>query len=189
VAELRTVVGDATNPQRQGTGPIVVAHVVNDVGAWGGGFVLALNGRWPDLREGYRAWFNGDLIEGEVGHLVAPAFELGQVQFLEAEPGIIVANMLAQHDTRPDAQGRPPLRARALYECLERVQVFCAELGASVHCPMFGSGLAGGKWPEIEGYIRELLVAKGIDVTVYEFQDTRARSYVPQGGLFGGRRG
>jgi len=36
--------GDATLPQSQS--PAVIAHICNDQGLWGKGFVLALSARW-----------------------------------------------------------------------------------------------------------------------------------------------
>jgi hypothetical protein len=43
MAGLRYIVGDATAPEDR---PAVIAHVCNDVEAWGKGFVLALSRRW-----------------------------------------------------------------------------------------------------------------------------------------------
>ncbi len=42
------------------------------------------------------------------------------------------------------------------------------ELGASVHMPRIGCGLAGGRWPRVEPLIVERLVRRGIEVTVYD---------------------
>lgn len=44
-----------------------------------------------------------------------------------------------------------------------------AELGASVHMPRIGCGLAGGKWSRIEPLIEQRLAGRGIPVTVYDF--------------------
>ncbi|MFI2203484.1 Appr-1-p processing protein [Streptomyces sp. NPDC020192] len=46
--------GDATVPLAKGTK--VIAHVCNDIGGWGKGFVLALSRRWPEPERAYRAW-------------------------------------------------------------------------------------------------------------------------------------
>ncbi|MGW4499908.1 hypothetical protein ACWENR_15015 [Micromonospora sp. NPDC004336] len=45
VTPLRIIKGDATSPQAKG--PKVIAHVCNDAGGWGKGFVLAVSRRWP----------------------------------------------------------------------------------------------------------------------------------------------
>lgn len=41
-------------------------------------------------------------------------------------------------------------------------------LGASVHMPRIGCGLAGGKWEVVGKIIEEELVARGIPTTVYD---------------------
>jgi O-acetyl-ADP-ribose deacetylase (regulator of RNase III) len=43
------------------------------------------------------------------------------------------------------------------------------ELGASVHMPRIGCGLAGGQWAKIEPLITENLLLSNIAVTVYDF--------------------
>ncbi|GGJ45802.1 hypothetical protein GCM10010121_066360 [Streptomyces brasiliensis] len=45
MSEIKYVRGDATVPS--GKGVKAIAHVCNDVGGWGKGFVLALSRRWP----------------------------------------------------------------------------------------------------------------------------------------------
>lgn len=47
-------IGDATAPD--GRGPGVIAHVCNDSGGWGKGFVLAVSRRWPEPEAAYRRW-------------------------------------------------------------------------------------------------------------------------------------
>jgi O-acetyl-ADP-ribose deacetylase (regulator of RNase III) len=47
------VIGDATAPG--GPGPGVIAHVCNDSGGWGKGFVLAVSRRWPEPEAAYRS--------------------------------------------------------------------------------------------------------------------------------------
>ena len=47
--ELFYRTGDATLPQ--GRGPGVIAHICNDLGQWGKGFVLPLGKRYPDAEK------------------------------------------------------------------------------------------------------------------------------------------
>lgn len=42
------------------------------------------------------------------------------------------------------------------------------ELGASVHMPRIGCGLAGGTWSRIEPLIERRLISAGLSVTVYD---------------------
>jgi O-acetyl-ADP-ribose deacetylase (regulator of RNase III) len=50
----RVVRGDATSPQAKG--PKVIAHICNDLGGWGKGFVPAVSRRWPEPEADYRRW-------------------------------------------------------------------------------------------------------------------------------------
>jgi hypothetical protein len=46
MSEINYVRGDATVPSVKGVK--LIAHVCNDIGGWGKGFVLALSRRWPE---------------------------------------------------------------------------------------------------------------------------------------------
>lgn len=149
--------GDATRPVSNGN--IVIPHIVNDIGAWGSGFVMAISKRWPGLRQEYLKWHNREIKD--------PPFGLGETQFIEAEPTITVANMCAQHSVG-SAIG-PPIRYDAVRKCMEAVTVFCKKKNASAHMPFIGCGLAGGKWEEIEKIVQETLIAGKVNVTVYDY--------------------
>ncbi|MFD1935878.1 macro domain-containing protein [Nonomuraea mangrovi] len=151
---LSYVTGDATSPL--GEGPKIICHVCNDLGRWGRGFVLALSARWPEPEDGYRAW-----------HRSGEGFALGAVRLVEVEAELWVANMIGQHGVRATEEG-PPIRYDALDRCLEALASHAVELGASVHMPRIGAGLAGGSWDLIEPIITRRLVERGIPVTVYD---------------------
>jgi O-acetyl-ADP-ribose deacetylase (regulator of RNase III) len=153
MSQIEYVVGDATRPR--GAGPKIIAHVCNDVGGWGRGFVVALSRRWPEPERAYREWHR------------AGGARLGATQLVAVEPDLWVANMVGQHGLRPSG-GRPPIRYAAVRACLAEVAGKAGELGASVHMPRIGAGLAGGRWDEIEPIILEEVVARGVPVTVYD---------------------
>ena len=155
--------GDATAPA--GEGPKLLLHVCNDIGSWGSGFVLAVSRRWPEPEAAYRQL-------GSQG-----GYRLGQTQLVEVEKDLWVVNMIGQHGIRKKrGKSEPPIRYEAIRHALREV-AFHAKLplvlgpykSASIHCPKFGAGLAGGDWQVIEQLILEELVDKGLDVTVYEF--------------------
>lgn len=52
VKPLKIIVGDATNPQAKS--PKVIAHICNDLGGSGKGFVLAISRHWPEPEHEYR---------------------------------------------------------------------------------------------------------------------------------------
>jgi O-acetyl-ADP-ribose deacetylase (regulator of RNase III) len=146
---IHYVTGDATAPM--GDGNKIVAHICNDVGAWGAGFVLAISKRWP---------------EPQVEYLKSAHFlKLGEVSFIKVEPGVWVGNMIAQRGIRTIA-GVPPIRYDALRLCLGKLALKARQLQATIHMPRIGCGLAGGKWSSVEPLIREAFL--NTEVFVYD---------------------
>ena len=154
---LRIVKGDASSPQA--TGPKVIAHVCNDLGGWGKGFVLALSRRWPEPERAYRRWHR---------ERSGNDFGLGATQLVQVRPDIWVANMVAQHGMRTGSHG-PPIRYDAVERCLTAVAEHATRLAATVHMPRIGTGLAGGRWERIEPLVIAALCSRDIDTTVYDF--------------------
>jgi O-acetyl-ADP-ribose deacetylase (regulator of RNase III) len=157
VEALRIVQGDATSPQA--AGPKIIAHVCNDLGGWGKGFVVAISRRWPDPEREYRRWHR-DRAGNDFG--------LGAVQLVQVGPDIWVANMVGQHGMRAGSGG-PPIRYDAVRSCLSTVGDAALSLGATVHMPRIGTGLAGGRWDRIEPIIDATLGARDIVTYVYDF--------------------
>ena len=154
--------GDATEPV--GEGAKIIAHVCNDIGGWGRGFVLAVSKKWPEPEAEYRKW-------------AARAKQcLGEVQFVGVAPGLCVANMIGQTGIHPK-DGIPPIRYIALRQCLKIVRLHAVEHRESVHMPRIGSRLAGGNWEMIEKIITQEL--RDIPVYVYNYHDTASPSYIP----------
>ena len=146
--------GDATDPQAKGNK--IIAHVCNDQGRWGKGFVLALSARWPGPEQAYREWYrSGD------------DFTLGAVRFVQVGPNTWVANMVGQHGPRGGGKN-PPIRYDAVERCLGKVAEKAKEIAASVHMPRIGCGLAGGKWEQIEPLLVKTLCERDVAVTVYD---------------------
>jgi len=157
--------GDATRPV--GDGHKIIAHICNDAGKWGRGFVLALNQVSKEPRDVYREWYR----QHRQGW-VSAGFKLGGVRFARISSDIVVANMIAQRGIRNP--GDPPaVDYDALRECLHYV-ADCAHGNVneprmeSIHMPRIGSGLGGGDWGRIEVIIyEEMVVGYGLDVNVY----------------------
>src|SRR4051812_42867525 len=153
---LRIIKGDATSPQAKG--PKVIAHVCNDLGGWGKGFVLAVSRRWPEPERDYRDWHR---------NRAGNDFALGAVRLVRVQPDLWVANMIGQHGMRTGSAG-PPIRYPALRQCLRTVGDRALELAASVHMPRIGCGLAGGRWSVVEPIVQAELGDRGIAVVVYD---------------------
>jgi O-acetyl-ADP-ribose deacetylase (regulator of RNase III) len=157
--ELLYGIGDATLPM--GDSPCIIAHICNDIGGWGKGFVRPLGKRYPEAETQYRAWFR---------RKTDPPFALGQVQFVEVKAQAWVANMIAQHGI--GRQGpTPPIRYEALRGCLSHVRAFAQAQSAFVQMPRIGCGLAGGKWEEISKIVEEELAQHGLFVTVLDLPE------------------
>jgi len=149
-------IGDATKPNA--TGNKIIVHICNDIGAWGAGFVMALSRRWTKPEAEYRKWFKE-----------SKDFELGAVQYVQVENDLFVANMIGQRGII-SIDSSPPIWYEAVATALTKVAEKAVKLNASIHMPRIGSGLAGGKWEEIEKIINKTLVERGLTVTVYDLE-------------------
>lgn len=148
---IKYIRGDATSPQA--AGPKVIAHICNDRGGWGKGFVLALSKKWREPERQYRSWYASR--EG---------FALGAIQLVQVLPDTWVCNMVAQNGFKTGSKG-PPIRYPSLRKCLEQLADEAKTLRASIHMPKIGTGLAGGRWDEIEPMIEGAM--KDLSVFVY----------------------
>lgn len=146
------VKGDATKPI--GSGTKIITHVCNNIGVFGAGFVIALSKRWPQP-------------EKEFHSLRPDQRKLGTIQCVGVTEDITVVNMIAQEGIYPDKNGKVPIRYESVRECLKTVNKIALESNATIHAPRFGSGLAGGKWEEIEKIILETI---DVDVTIYDLK-------------------
>jgi O-acetyl-ADP-ribose deacetylase (regulator of RNase III) len=157
--DIKYVNGDATTPI--GDGEKVIAHICNDIGVWGAGFVMALSKKWsrPELSYKYAH------KEGQIA--------LGKIQVVDVENGIDVCNMIAQEGVGPNKLGREPVRYDALILCLRKLANYCLVPGwptTSVHMPRIGCGLGGGRWEIVEPIIRVELCERNVPVTIYDWK-------------------
>jgi O-acetyl-ADP-ribose deacetylase (regulator of RNase III) len=148
--------GDATIPT--GEGNKIIVHICNDIGGWGKGFVMAISKRWKQPEQEYGQWFK-----------TKSNFKLGEVQFVQVEDELWIANLIGQHKINKDENGNAPIRYEAILLGLEKVGQFAFDKNATVHMPRIGCGLAGGTWDKIEPLINSILTTKNIQVTVYDF--------------------
>jgi O-acetyl-ADP-ribose deacetylase (regulator of RNase III) len=180
--------GDAANPQVDGNR--IIAHVCNDIGAWGRGFVRSLSRRWPRAEDAYRRWHKDQenaLVDPDLSSkaTIGEPLKLGAVQYVRVDSWdgpnetilhTYVANMVAQHGIG-NRDGVPPIRYDALQQCLEHVGFFAQTIGtASIHMPRIGCGLAGGEWSKVEPLVASAL--DGWAAYVYDL-DTRDARTVP----------
>lgn len=132
-------IGSAIEPV--GEDKFIIAHVTNNLGAWGAGFVVPLGRAWPEARAAYMKDYSEGVLE--YGHV-------SFVQITDLDRQGWIANMTAQ-----TLGVENPLNMEALKECVGKVIAFAKEKGASIHSPRFGAGLAGGNWKDIEALIAD----------------------------------
>ncbi len=146
---LHYVSGDATAVPPDGNK--IIAHICNDEGGWGKGFVLAVSAKWPEPEREYRKAAPGGLT-------------LGSIQLIQVESRIWVSNMIAQ---RGYASRANPVAVRyeALDACLSEVAHEATALDAEVHMPRIDVGLDGGSWDDIE----PMLITLDLSVPVYVY--------------------
>lgn len=167
-------VGDATRPE--GEGLRLIAHICNDIGAWGSGFVMALSRRDREPELCYRQWHEGS------GPVTDVPFELGRIQLTRFNPwpeqisnsqsNVYVINMIAQRGVRHDATAPPAVDYEALGTCLDRLSEVAVHDHASIHMPRIGCGLGGGDWNVVSRLIDDTLSVHGVPVTVYDLPGT-----------------
>lgn len=113
--------------------PALVAHGVNCQNAMGSGVARALYMKWPEVKLHYHK--KGSMI-------------LGDVQFVEVEPGLVVANCFTQRNYGKDFKRYA--NPRAIRESLEEAALYALnELAIrEIHIPRIGCGLGGLDWED-----------------------------------------
>jgi O-acetyl-ADP-ribose deacetylase (regulator of RNase III) len=151
---IKYLYGDALDPR--GTGPKIIAHIVNDkTPNWGAGFPLVLKKKWPATQKDFRDW----VLSGKRN------LSLGEIHVTTISDDLSVVHMIAQHGYGFSL--KPRVRYSALKTCLERLASFALNESATVHMPRIGSGQAGGDWSIVADLIDNALIRRNIPVTVY----------------------
>lgn len=157
------ILGDLFEGIKTSSTYIIIPHVANDIGAWGKGFVVPLAQHFPKAKEDYQEYIESQHkapIDNDL---------LGDTVFTKVPPKIVIANMIAQKGI---GTTQKPIRYAALVKCMETVRktaIIIQKHGPlEIHAPMFGAGLAGGKWEVIEELINEIW--RDIDTIIYSLK-------------------
>jgi O-acetyl-ADP-ribose deacetylase (regulator of RNase III) len=161
ISKIAYAVGDATYVEAPG--PCVIAHVTNNLGAWGRGFTVPLETRYPGQAEIYRRWARGHEFDAR-GVLVP--FGLGKILVARTpSPDVFVAHLCAQAGL-PGAGNPHPLDYEALDEALGALAARVAgnanlRRGEAyrIQMPRIGAGLARGNWAKIAPLVERTLCA------------------------------
>ena len=134
---------------------VIIPHVCNNVDLFGAGFAAAISEAFPIVATNY--------------HLLGKSFlqkNPGYVQFIDVygelkySRRLVVANMIAKNGIR-NAKNSRPLNYAYLVKNMVEVKKFITtkfnrDHSVEIHCPKFGSGLAGGNWSFIENLIEDI---------------------------------
>lgn len=132
----------------------IIAHVVNDIGAFGAGFSGALERAYPGTRLAY--WDNIRQHQHTLGAVFVTK---------TGSRNVYVAHLVAQHGVR--GKDNPvPIKYHALKMCLQELSTRVTGYDV-IQMPKIGSGLAGGDWSKIEPMIQKYL--GGFNVVVCDW--------------------
>ena len=163
MAKLVYKIGNVLEAKEIGTENIILAHIVNNLGVAGGGFVVPLAQKYTEWKKNYQDWCKAfkDTCSNSREEM------MGRVGWDSQSENLQIANMVGQDGIGNDKFGRPPIRYDALVLAMQKVATEARCTHAKIIAPRFGSGLARGSWPLIEAMIKEFWVNQGIDVVIY----------------------
>jgi O-acetyl-ADP-ribose deacetylase (regulator of RNase III) len=152
---IKVIKGDALSPETDN--PTIIAHVVNDIGAWGAGFVNIISKRWKKPEEMYRKLckkIDKDLLPGAI-------------QVVDVEENLFICNMFAMNGIFNAKTNPHPLNYDRLLFCLKTLR-YKAERENILHIqmPKIGAGLARGNWEVILKLIRIAFKNSNITITI-----------------------
>jgi O-acetyl-ADP-ribose deacetylase (regulator of RNase III) len=160
---IRYATGSAVGKNR------VIAHVVNDVGAWGAGFTAALD-VYPLARISYYTWRRRKQTTFRTPlHGPLQPFGLGAAcPAVVLEPSVAyVVHLCAQQGLRGPYNPRPCRLDKLREALLDAVRLFSPVMHSKgVHMPRIGTGLGGQPWDAVEAVVAEVL--EPFDVTVWD---------------------
>lgn len=164
---INIIKGDVTNPV--GYGKKLIVHCVNSDGVMGSGVALSLLNKWPRVKSDYILWSKES------------TFNLGNIQYIDVESNITVGNLVGQKGVvEQKILGRtlPPVRYEAINEGLLKAKLFAIEKDCSVHVPLLGAKLAGGKLQRIVNILFDVFHHKVGPTESFRIQDKNVRLFI-----------
>lgn len=137
---------------------VFVPHVCNNIDLFGAGFAAQVGDFYPSVKANY--------------HMLGKTFlskNMGYSQILKVKEDtkykhkLYFVNMIAQNGTRSALNNRPLNYYGLVKSMLSLAQYIDQNTGfmnktekVEIHCPKFGSGLAGGNWLFISDLIEDI---------------------------------
>ena len=176
---ITIVRGDATKPTTDGRN--IIVHGVNTIGAWGAGFVLAVDkiSSLPRIR--YRAWAKNKETYCYIRKKNIP-FLLGNIQIIIVKPKLAVCNMVSQVGCgarHENGEWVPAARYSGINAGFIQLDNILHHLPAAhIHLPMIGAGLGGLSFDRVydnihsiftPGVITPSVPSSALSVNIYGF--------------------
>lgn len=156
---------------------IFVPHVCNNIDLFGAGFAAQVADKYPTVKANY--------------HMLGKSFlqkNMGYSQILEVyeesvyKHKLFFVNMIAQNGIKNSSNIRP-INYLALVKAMNSLSMFISNYikdsnsseRVEIHCPKFGSGLAGGDWNFISFLIDDIW--NKIPVITYNYNTKPSNSY------------
>lgn len=141
---------------------VVIAHIVNNVGAFGRGFAADLAFNIPKAKQVYLDEYK----DAKLGDVVMHDATTPEGKH------VVIAHLFAQNGL-PGPDNHNPIRYGALTDSLDTLAgvILDAPDPYEVWMPRIGTGYARGDWMLIEGIVRDTLTRVGIRVTVFDKED------------------
>ena len=159
---LKYVTGDLFSHPIDPNKKTYICHIVNDLGAWGSGFVIPLGKKYPKSMEQYLNHYNN--------------YKLGDCQVVNVnkEPETSIVNMFAQKgiSNYKNKQYYKPFQYGYFASCLLYLTQI-THTDDNILMPLVGAGLGGGNWDIIEEIIDNLL--GNYDVTIFQLPGQEVR--------------
>jgi O-acetyl-ADP-ribose deacetylase (regulator of RNase III) len=140
----------------------IIAHGCNAQGVMGSGVALLVKQKYPWAYDYYKK-----CVRTSPWDDVHTEYFVGNL-YPVMQDGITIANCITQN-----YYGRDPSVRYVSYDgvdrCMKALSMHMFENNFhSVSMPKIGAGLGGGKWPIIASIVRVQLVARGLNVNIYD---------------------
>jgi len=154
---------------------VFIPHVCNNVDAFGAGFAAQVAEKYPIVKADYHM-LGKTFLKNNLGHAqIIKVFEDEKYRHK-----LYFVNMIAQNGLINKSNPRP-INYAALVRSMINLSSFIHNNtgflnnteNVEIHCPKFGSGLAGGNWNFVSDLIEDVWSSKFL-VTVYNYDTKRS---------------